>query len=158
MDESTLQRLSLDNANGSGIKRTELVQSIVLLATDQQGSAGQINALTRQIAAFEARLAALSETEVVLNDLLRDVQVAEAVFAATLAKLDLGRNDPFGAYPLVQIIEEPSLPQDPTEPKKAVVLAGTLFGSLLITTGLTLIWWRLFLIKLLIRTGQKILA
>ena len=158
VDQSTLLQLSLDNGNGSGIKRTELIQSIVLLDADQQGAAGQVTALTQQIAKFEGRLAELAETEIVLNDLLRDVQVAEAVFAATLAKLDLGRNDPFGAYPLVQLIEEPSLPQEPTEPQPKLVLAGTLLGSLLITTGLTLIWWRMLLLKLLIRTGQKVLA
>ncbi|MEL7500874.1 MAG: hypothetical protein AAFN18_00215 [Cyanobacteria bacterium J06554_6] len=158
VDLFTLERLSLDNGNGSGIKRTELIQSVVLLKTEQEGAAGKIDALTTQINKFEGRLAALSNTEVVLNDRLRDLQVAEAVFAATLAKLDLGNSDPFGAYPLVQVIEEPSLPEEPTQPQAAVVLAGTVLSSLLITAGLTMIWWRLLLIKLMARVGQKVLA
>ncbi|MEM9001902.1 MAG: hypothetical protein AAGE59_00100 [Cyanobacteria bacterium P01_F01_bin.86] len=158
VDLATLEQLSLDNGNGSGIKRTELIQTLVLLESEQQGAAGQISALTEQIAEFENRLNSLSDKEFTLNSLIRDAQIAEAVFAATLAKLDLGNGDPFGAYPLVQVIEEPNLPHKPIAPKKTVVLAGMLLGSILITTGLTMIWWRLLLIKLLAKFTQKLLA
>lgn len=158
VDQFTLERLSLDNGNGSGVKRTELIQSLVVLKTEHEGALAQVNALTNQIAKFDGRLEHLAENEVALNSFLRDVQIAEAVFAATLAKLDLGNGDPFGAYPLVQLIEEPNLPSEPTAPKTKVVLAGTFLGSLLISTGLTLIWWRLLILKILERSLRKLLA
>ncbi|MEB3336343.1 MAG: hypothetical protein VKJ46_02705, partial [Leptolyngbyaceae bacterium] len=63
-------------------------------------------------------------------------------FASTLAKSDLGKGETFSSYPLLQLLEEPSLPETPTAPKPTIVLIGALFGSIFSTTGLTLLWWR----------------
>ncbi len=158
VEQLTLERLSLDNSNGSGIKRSELFQKVVTLNARSQGIAAQVIVLTQQIAQLEARLADLTPKESILESLERDLQIAEAVFASTLAKIDLGKGDPFGSFPLLQIIEEPSLPDNPTSPKTKLVLAGSLLGSILVSTGLILIWWREPVNKAMKNIVREILA
>ncbi len=158
VEQLTLERLSLDNTNGSGIKRSELFQQLVTLNSQAQGKGGQVIVLMQQIAQLEARLADLTPKESILESLERDLKIAEAVFASTLAKIDLGRGDPFGSFPLLQIIEEPSLPQKPTSPKTTLVLAGSLLGSIFVSAGLTLIWWREPLTKVMKNIVREILA
>ncbi|OKH23513.1 hypothetical protein NIES593_09800 [Hydrococcus rivularis NIES-593] len=142
VEQLTLERLNLDNSNGSGGQRAQLFQQLVTLESDYQGLTAQVRTLTQQVQKLETRLQGLSQKEAVLDALLRQLQIAEAVFASTLAKVDLGRGDPFGSFPLIQMVEEPSLPEEPTAPKPKLVLAGAVLGSLLVTTSLTLIWWR----------------
>ena len=86
-----------------------------------------------------------------LDTLLRELQIAEAIFASTLTKVDLSRGDAFGSFPLIQIVEEATLPLKPSAPKKNLVLAGTVLGSLLITSSLTLLWWR----NVIVQVGTK---
>jgi uncharacterized protein involved in exopolysaccharide biosynthesis len=142
VEQLTLERLNLDNSNGSGGERAELFQQLVTLESDYQGLIAQVTTLTQQIQKLETRLQTLSQKETVFDELLRQLQIAEAVFASTLAKVDLGKGDPFGSFPLIQIVEEPTLPEEPTAPKPKLVLAGAVLGSLLVTISLTLVWWR----------------
>ncbi len=138
----TLERLSHNNTDGSGIKRGDLFQQLVTLESEHQGLVGQLESLTQQISQLEQRLRILAQKESILDSRLRELQIAEAVFTSTLAKVDLGKSDPFGSFPLLQLVEEASLPDKPTAPKTKLVLVGTILGSFLVTFGLTLIWWR----------------
>lgn len=154
----TLERLNLNNSNGSGGERATLFQQLIALESNYQGLNAQVITLTQQMQKLEARLQALSQKEAVLDDLLRQLQIAEAVFASTLAKVDLGKGDPFGSFPLIQIVEEPTLPQEPTAPKPKLVLAGAAIGSVLVTISLTLIWWRDPLSKALKKVLKEVMA
>ncbi|MDJ0726763.1 MAG: hypothetical protein QNJ38_16785 [Prochloraceae cyanobacterium] len=153
-----LERLVLDNINGSGIKRSELFQELIKLNAESSAIAAKAIALSRELSKLETRLLVLTPQESVLESLQKDVQIAEAVFASTLTKIDLSRNDPFNSFPLIQIIEEPTLPEDPTSPKPKLVLAGAFLGSLLISSGLTLIWWRESLTIVLKKVLREVLA
>jgi uncharacterized protein involved in exopolysaccharide biosynthesis len=82
------------------------------------------------------------------------VQIAEAIFTSTLAKVDLSKSDPYGSFPLLQLVEDPDLPEEPTAPRPQLVLVGAALGSTLITLALTLIWWR----ALLLKVGKKALG
>lgn len=77
-----------------------------------------------------------------LADLLRDHQVAEAVFSSALARLDTNKSDPFASYPLVQTFEAPSLPSGPSSPSTVIALAGAIAASLFILIGFALAWLR----------------
>lgn len=158
VEQLTLERLSLDNSNGSGVQRSELFQQLVTLQSEHQGLVGQVTALTDQLGKLEERLNLLSQKESTLEGLLRELQIAEAIFASTLAKVDLGKGDPFGSFPLVQVIEEPTLPDEPSSPKTKLVLAGSALGSVLVTLGLTLIWWRNPLLAATKKVLREILA
>jgi uncharacterized protein involved in exopolysaccharide biosynthesis len=136
---NTLTRLAL-SSGGSG--RDTLFQSLVTDQSNATGATAQVRKLDQQIASLEARLRRMSQRQSSLDNLRRDEQIAEAVFASTLAKLDLGQADLFAAFPLVQIAVEPSLADKPTSPKKGLVLAGSAFGSILTTVGLWILWIR----------------
>ncbi|GAB4228852.1 MAG: hypothetical protein Kow0049_10140 [Stanieria sp.] len=158
LEQLKLERLILDNSNGSGVKRADLFTQLVNLGTEKQGIAGKIATLTEKIAELEARLQILSQKESVFASLDRDLQIAQAVFASTLTKIDLSQNDPFGSFPLIYIIEEPSIPTEPSAPKPKLVLAGALIGSMFVTMGLTLLWWReplLSVTKVIIRKAVE---
>jgi uncharacterized protein involved in exopolysaccharide biosynthesis len=139
VDPNLLITLSL-NAGGAG--RDPIFQNILSYQADQRGLVAQVKTLDHQIKQLENRLALLAQRQSTLDNLKRTEQIAEAVFASTLAKVDLGMADVFAAYPLVQLAVEPSLPYSPTAPKKEIILAGAAVGSLFTTLGLTLLWIR----------------
>ena len=155
--KSTLELLVLDNGNGSGEKRANLFVQLVDLRAEQVGLAGKTANLTKQMQNLNAELAILTQKEAVLDSLDRDLQIAQAVFASTLTKLDLSKGDRFASFPMMQIIEKPTLSTDPSAPKPKLVMAGTIVGCLLITTGLTILWWREPLVKVSRKVIRKVI-
>ena len=126
----------------SGTSRETLFRDLIGFQVDQQGAIAQNAALQDQIFELEDRLQSLVQKQVVLDNLQREVQIAEAVFASTLAKINLAKSDIFTAYPLIQVLSKPSLPDKKSSPQPTVVFLGTGVGSVLITTGLVMLWWR----------------
>ncbi|MCP9796366.1 hypothetical protein [Cyanobium sp. Lug-B] len=143
-----LSRLALTGASSG---RESLFQNLVNYQSDASGAASQVGKLDQQISSLEDRLRMMSQRQSSLENLKRNEQIAEAVFASTLAKLDLGQSNIFAAFPLIQIAVEPTLPEKATSPKRSLVLAGSAFGSILTTTGLWILWIRKPWIKRLAR-------
>ena len=148
VEQLSLERLILDNSNGSGVKRGDLFVQLVETNAELKGLEGQIATLKAQIGDLKAELGILTEKESIHDNLDRDLQIAQAVFASTLTKIDLSKGDPFASFPMIQIIEEPTLPEKPSAPKPKLVLAGAFVGSMFVTAGLTLLWWREPLLKI----------
>ncbi len=142
MDEVTLQKLNLSSIGASGTNRAALFQDLVASQAEATGIGGQVTEMTQQLGGIEDRLKDLAKKEFVLEGLQRELQVTEAIFSSTLAKIDVGQTDVFASYPLVQTLLEPGLPDAPSSPKKNFVLLGALLASTLVTTGLTLLWIR----------------
>ncbi|MUL35818.1 GumC family protein [Gloeocapsopsis dulcis] len=134
----TLEYLEQLNLNNSP-SRQQLLHTLVSVQADKQGLQSQALELDRQMGTLENRLKALTQQQIVENNLRRDVQIAEAIFSSTITQLDLRSSDVFGSYPQIQLIEEPSLPTSPTSPKSLYVFAGASFASLFLTTGLVLL-------------------
>ncbi len=147
IEQLSLERLILDNSNGSGVKRGDLFVQLVEINAELKGLEGQIATLKEQIKQLKAELNILTGKESIHDNLDRDLQIAQAVFASTLTKIDLSKGDPFASFPMIQIIEEPTLPEEPRAPKPKLVMAGAFVGSLFVTAGLTLLWWREPLLK-----------
>lgn len=137
---AVLQQLSIKSESGSS--RESLFRDLVAIQTEQQGIVAQTEALSNQIEELEARLKIIVQKQSKLDNLQREVQIAEAVFASTLAKLDLGKSDIFISYPITQLLAEPNLPDEKTSPKPSIVFVGAGVASIFITTGLGLLWWR----------------
>lgn len=159
VDRSTLQNLSIKSESGSS--RESLFRDLVSMQADQQGLVAQNEALTDQILELEARLKILVQKQSKFDNLQREVQIAEAVFASTLAKLDLGKSDIFISYPVTQLISEPTLPDEKTSPKPSIVFVGAGVASIFITTGLAMLWWRketALYIKGKIKLSQRAIA
>ncbi|KAF3885336.1 MULTISPECIES: GumC family protein [Nostocales] len=140
---ATLKQLNLSSNNsGNTAPRDILFQQLVTVQADQKGFTAQAQAIEQQIAQLEGRLKALTQQQVTLDSLKRNTQIAEAVFSSTLTKLDLGKSNTFGSYPLIQIVIQPTLPDTPSSPKEKLVLIGSAGGSFFVSLGLVLLWWR----------------
>ena len=135
VDLAMLAQLDISTTEGT-TGREQLFQNTVLAQVDKQGLSAQVTALDQQIAQLENRLRSLAQNGATLESLQRDVSVAEAVFSATLARLDLNQADLFGSYPQIQVVTDPSLPSGNQPLKAMIALVGALFSSFLITTGL----------------------
>ena len=85
-----------------------------------------------------------------LADLMRDLRVAEAVFSSALARLDTNKSDPFASYPLVQILEAPSLPREKSAPSSLLAIAGGVGATLFTLLGFLLLWLRQPIIRKLL--------
>jgi uncharacterized protein involved in exopolysaccharide biosynthesis len=138
----TAEMLSRIMLSPQSAGRDALFQNLVTTQSEFRGVEGQVKALDQEIYRSEIRLRRLTQRQSTLENLMRDVQVAEAVFTSTLAKLDLGQGDIFSAYPLVQLALEPTLPDKPSAPQKGIILAGAVVGSLFSTAGLWILWIR----------------
>ena len=141
-DKLALDFLILDNSNGSGDKRANLFSQLIDLHSEQVGIAGKLNQLRKEILGLNNQLSVLTQKEAIFETLDRDLQIAQAVFASTLTKLDLSQSDIFASFPMIQMIEEPGLAKTPATPKPGLVMAGTAVGCIFISIGLTILWWR----------------
>jgi len=92
---------------------------------------------------MESRFNELSQEKFTIDRLRRNLQVAETIFASTLAKLDLNKNDIYSIYPPIQLVTEPTLPDenDPVSPNKKMIFLAGLAGSFVVTFGLLLLWY-----------------
>lgn len=153
LEKLALELLILDNSNGSGAKRADLFVELVDLKTDQEGLFGKLTTFDNQISRLNNELTILTQKGAVLDNLDRNVQIAEAVFVSSLTKIDLSKGDPFASFPMMQVIEQPTLPVEASAPKPTLVLAGTIVGCLLVSMGLTILWWR----EPLVKVSKKIL-
>jgi uncharacterized protein involved in exopolysaccharide biosynthesis len=134
--------LKSNTATVGSASREDLFKQVITTQVSQQGFVRQSQELGQQISQLEKRLASLGQKASKLFDLEREVKVSEAVFTSTLARLDIGKIDPLSAYPNIQTFAEPSLPETFSSPKTQFVLFGATLSSILITTGLMLLWRR----------------
>ncbi len=93
-----------------------------------------------------------SERRAALDDLKRDVQVAEAVFSSALARTDTSKSDYFASYPMVQTLEAPEVPQKPSAPLPLLAVAGGIAATILIIAALVLTWIRTALLQRILKS------
>ena len=134
-----IDSLTLDPQNV--LAREGLQQDLTNNRAEWQRLKAQNQELSVQIDTLEARLRNMSQEQFEVDSLKRDLQVAETVFAATLAKLDLGQENIYSIYPPLQLVTQPNLPEKPSNPNPTAVFMGGLACSFLITTGLGLVWF-----------------
>ena len=121
--------------------REALQQDLINNRAEWQGLKAQNQELSAQIDILEARLRNMSQGQLEIDSLKRDLQVAQTVFAETLAKLDLGRENIYSIYPLLQLVTQPNLPEKPSNPNPDFIHLVGLGGSFLVTTSLVLVWF-----------------
>ena len=99
-------------------------------------------ALSQRLSETRAHRDALIAPAARLEDLQRDFAVAEAVFASAIARSQSGKTDLFASYPLVQVLEDPSLPEDPSSPRDKLAIAAGGAATFFFLFGLGLGWLR----------------
>ncbi len=135
--------------------RAELLAQLVRMEAERAGVARQHSTLSARLDAELAEQKRLAAPAARLQDLQRDFTVAEAVFASAIAKTQSTKSDVYASYPLVQVLENPSLPEKPSSPNRKLALAAGVAATLMMLFGLLLGWMRGALIgRLLARPEQ----
>ncbi|MGH1466404.1 MAG: GumC family protein [Cognatishimia sp.] len=130
--------------------RTTLLAELVRNEAERAGMDAQYNTLNRRFSREKNRLERAAQAAAQLEDLQRDFQVAEAVFASAIARGQSSKVDVFASYPLVQVLENPSLPDGPSSPRTKIALFAGMAATLMVIMGLSLGWVRRGLINWLI--------
>lgn len=134
--------------------RAELLAELVRQETERAGLEAQWRAQSRRLQRETARLRAMAPLASQLQDMQRDFAVAEAVFASAIARSQSTKADPYGSYPLVQVLEDPSLPDAPSSPRPKLAIAAGIAATFLMLVGLVLGWIRGAVIGWLLFRGR----
>ena len=146
LPDAALARLDLSPIG----QRAELLSDLVSAETERAALAAEHETVTAQADAAHRRVEGLIDAAAELEALQRDYSVAEAVFASGMARADTARSDIYVSYPLVQVLEDPSLPTEPSSPRRVLALAAGAVASVLLILALGLGWVRGSLISRLI--------
>ncbi|WP_420002508.1 hypothetical protein [Arenibacterium sp. LLYu02] len=134
--------------------RADLLGQLVSEAALRDGLAAQHTALAAQLTTAQAHRVDLLRPAARLEDLQRDFSVAEAVFASAMARVQSSKADLYASYPLIQVLEDPSLPFDAVSPRPKLALAGGVAATIFCLIGLFLGWVRRPLIDRLLTTER----
>lgn len=134
------QLIGLDRAPEG--QRASLLSDLVRENAQLAGLQRELETLTVQVADESRRLEGLARIAAELEDMQRDFAVAEAVFASAIARTESSKTDVYASYPLIQVLENPSLPDSPSSPRRTLALAAGIAATLMLIVGLTLAWIR----------------
>ncbi|MGL5939151.1 MAG: response regulator [Waterburya sp.] len=137
--ETNFKNINADSNNSSS-QRANLFQELISLQAEETSLIEQAQALNQQILELEVKLTKLAQYGSELQQLEKDVQLAQAVFSSTATKLDLTRAQTSASYPPISVVSSPNLPKKPAAPQPVLVLLGSMMSSLLVTTGLLSLW------------------
>ncbi|MFV0644126.1 MAG: hypothetical protein ACK5NN_06440, partial [Sphingomonadaceae bacterium] len=139
LNQETVMRFAEVSVSGT---RADLFNTMLVKDSNAAGAVAEQSEIHRQIGREGVRSEALVQEAAVLADLTRDLKVSEAVFSSALARLDTNKADPFASYPLVQILQVPTLPRARTSPNMLFTLLGAFSSSILLLCGFLLLWLR----------------
>ncbi|MEC7297733.1 MAG: hypothetical protein VXW43_03530 [Pseudomonadota bacterium] len=149
LDQRELSALDMSHVGN----RAGLLSDLVSLEAERAGLAAEYAGAVLRLDQARARQMALIEPAARLEDLQRDFAVAEAVFASAIARTQTNKADLFASYPLVQVLEDPSLPTEPSSPRRKLAVAAGVAAMIFLLIGLTLGWTRRSLIDRLLKDG-----
>ncbi|KZY36120.1 hypothetical protein A3731_16210 [Roseovarius sp. HI0049] len=131
-------------------QRAALLSELVRENALRAGLEKQLATLDARIKAEESRLEGLAALASELEDRQRDFAVAEAVFASAIARTQSTKSDVYASYPLVQVLENPSLPEHPSSPRRKLAIGAGVAATFMLLMGLVLAWVRKPLISRLL--------
>jgi len=153
MQLSGLKRADVQKLRDISLReeRATLFGRLVGEVVDTNAQAAVLKEITDQLIAEQQRVLRLAPDASKLENLSRDVQVAEAVFSSALARADTAKADYFSSYPMVQTFEPPLLPTKPSSPMPALAIGGGIGATFLILAALVLSWLRIALLRKILK-------
>lgn len=130
----------LNLASADHDRVVELLSELIKRQSEISGLNARNATITTLLAGHEERRVRLGKVAAKLDDLERDHQIANAVFGSALARMDAARSDIYASYPLLQLLQKPSLPEAPSSPHVIFAVVGGAFGSLLAVMAWTFAW------------------
>jgi len=135
--------------------RAELLAHLVRTDAERVGAVEEFAVLQTRLRDSQADLTAKATAASELQDLERDFSVAEAVFATAIARAQSSKSDVYASYPLVQVLENPSLPDRPSSPNRKLAFAAGVAATFMLIVSLVLGWVRLAVITRLLNQPTK---
>jgi uncharacterized protein involved in exopolysaccharide biosynthesis len=126
--------------------RADLLAQLVRMDAERAGTQKQHATLSARLDEELDKQQSLASVAARLQDLQRDFSVAEAVFASAIARTQSTKSDVYASYPLVQVLENPSLPDRPSSPNRKLAIAAGAAATFMMFFGLLLGWMRSALI------------
>ena len=139
LDRQMLKKLSLKDDGGEKDFET-LAKSLISASKSREVLAKKERALNNQIQGLNARIKKLNQEKIPFENLQREIQFAEALLTSKAAKLDVAA-DSSSAFPDIQMLSSPSLPDKRNPDDLRNPLVGALALTFLSTTGLMLYAW-----------------
>ncbi len=136
-------------------QRAQLLSELVREDALRAGLEEHVATLRTQVRLETLRLSDLAPIAAELEDRQRDFAVAEAVFASAIARSESKKTDVYASYPLIQMLENPSLPTRPSAPNKKISIAAGIAASFMLLMGLVLAWVRNPLISKLLKDQKE---
>ena len=130
--------------------RADLLAQLVRMEAERAGAAQELAILQARLERSQADLTAKAAAASKLQDLERDFSVAEAVFASAIARAQSSKSDVYASYPLVQVLENPSLPDRPSSPNRKLAFAAGIAATFMLLLSLVMGWVRLAVISRLL--------
>lgn len=146
LDTQTLEALDLAPQGA----RADLLAQLVRMEATREGASRLLETLQTQYDEGSKKLVKLAIAAAELQELERDFSVAEAVFASAIAKSQSSKSDVYASYPLVQVLENPSLAEKPTSPNRKLAYAAGIAATVMLLISLIMGWVRLALINRLL--------
>lgn len=122
--------------------RADLLSQLVEKDASRAGTAQELATLKAQLARGATDLEIKRVAAAALQDLERDFAIAEAVFASAIARTQSSKSDFYASYPLVQVLENPSLPEKPSSPNRKLAVAAGVAATFMMLIGLMIGWTR----------------
>ena len=132
-------------------ERARLFERVISLGAETDALAAVKGQLAEQLASEQQRVLRMADDASLLENLRRDMQVAEAVFTSALARNDTSKSDYFASYPMVQTLQAPLTPARPSSPQPILAIGGGLGATFLIIAALVLAWLRLALLRRILK-------
>ncbi|APG61675.1 hypothetical protein LPB140_01175 [Sphingorhabdus lutea] len=133
--------------------RSGLMGNMVMQRASASSASSSLSTVRRQLRSLKSETPELIEKAAILAELQRDLRVAEAVFSSALARLDTSKMDPFSSYPLVQILEEPTLAKSPSSPSILMTLVGAIAATIFLLIGFVILWFRPLILDKILPKG-----
>jgi uncharacterized protein involved in exopolysaccharide biosynthesis len=133
--------------------RADLLADLVRQETDRAGLQAQWAEMSDRFDRETRRLERMAPMAARLEDMQRDFAVAEAVFASAIARTQSSKSDIYASYPLVQVLENPTLAEEPSSPRRKMAILAGAAATLMMLMGLSLGWIRGALIRRLLHKG-----
>lgn len=132
-------------------KRAQLFADLIDAFATFKGQKSMLSDLERSVQRLSDQLKVYSREVIELERLEREFNMAEAIFTSAAARIEASRADIFASYPVIQLLASPSYPIKQSSPSNLIAVVAGFSGIFFITLGLTLIWQRTQLIRLLLK-------
>lgn len=136
INRNTLEQLNLKSSSDSR-DRESMARELSAAYRTQKNLIVRNQALERQIQALNSRLQNLAREQLPLKNLEREAEFAQAILTSKIAKS--GIQGDASNFPVIQLLSEPDLPEDPSSSLTASLVSTAAF-SILSLTGLMLLF------------------